>query len=233
MSLQTLWQSDLGVVVGSTVRGDDALALWRSLADGDGYPLIVGDLENVVTQATSSTRLPFDRSKAIAETLDPPSLIAGWRSELDEHVSELAEEGFDIVGEWPANVTRLDGITLTTDIRTGEPLDTVTVAQLPIGAGWTSAAFLSWGGWNACPGPEEHTAIHRYWWDAYGAQPVAVSGDVFEFVVGRPPTSRETAMALAWEQFGYCNDIVDQGVGTVSKLAAALIDSPFWYFWWD
>jgi hypothetical protein len=27
--------------------------------------------------------------------------------------------------------------------------------------------------------------------------------------------------------------IVDQGVGDVSTLAATLINSKYWYFWWD
>jgi hypothetical protein len=40
-------------------------------------------------------------------------------------------------------------------------------------------------------------------------------------------------MALAWEQYWYCLDIVDQGVGSVSALAATLLNSTYWYFWWD
>jgi len=40
-------------------------------------------------------------------------------------------------------------------------------------------------------------------------------------------------MELAKEQYIFCNDIVDQGVGTVSALAATLLDSNYWYFWWD
>ena len=28
-------------------------------------------------------------------------------------------------------------------------------------------------------------------------------------------------------------DIVEQGCGSVSYLAATLINSPYWYFWWD
>jgi hypothetical protein len=31
----------------------------------------------------------------------------------------------------------------------------------------------------------------------------------------------------------YCPDIVEQGVESVSALAAHLLDSPLWYFWWD
>ena len=38
---------------------------------------------------------------------------------------------------------------------------------------------------------------------------------------------------LALEQYAYCNDIVDQGVETVGRLADGLAKSSYWYFWWD
>ena len=40
-------------------------------------------------------------------------------------------------------------------------------------------------------------------------------------------------MDLAWEQYLYCQDIVVQGCETIANLAATLLNSPFWYFWWD
>jgi len=51
-------------------------------------------------------------------------------------------------------------------------------------------------------------------------------------VQSRPPT-REAALELAREQYVYCSDIVDQGVQTLSALAAVLMQSAWWYFWWD
>ena len=62
---------------------------------------------------------------------------------------------------------------------------------------------------------------------------VSITRDVIEFAVKNPPKTREAAMELAKEQYIFCNDIVDQGVGTVSALAATLLDSNYWYFWWD
>jgi hypothetical protein len=38
---------------------------------------------------------------------------------------------------------------------------------------------------------------------------------------------------LAREQYLYCGDIVDQGTGTLSRLATALMADDWWYFWWD
>jgi hypothetical protein len=41
------------------------------------------------------------------------------------------------------------------------------------------------------------------------------------------------ARRLASEQYAYCGDIVDQGIGTVDALGASLVGSIVWYFWWD
>jgi hypothetical protein len=42
-----------------------------------------------------------------------------------------------------------------------------------------------------------------------------------------------TADLLAREQYLYCSDIVWQGVGSVSNLSKTLLNSNYWYFWWD
>jgi hypothetical protein len=38
---------------------------------------------------------------------------------------------------------------------------------------------------------------------------------------------------LAQEQYAYCEDIVEQGTGSLANLAATLLDAPTWHFWWD
>jgi hypothetical protein len=48
----------------------------------------------------------------------------------------------------------------------------------------------------------------------------------------RPKTQAE-ALDLAREQYSYCSDIVEQGAGTLSALAAALMENDWWYFCWD
>ncbi len=60
-----------------------------------------------------------------------------------------------------------------------------------------------------------------------------MSADVIEMRVARPPTTREDAMALANEQYAYCEDIVHQGVESLSNLAATLLNGTVWFFWWD
>jgi hypothetical protein len=40
-------------------------------------------------------------------------------------------------------------------------------------------------------------------------------------------------MELAQEQYDFCPDIVLQGTGTLEPLAATLMASDWWFFWWD
>ena len=40
-------------------------------------------------------------------------------------------------------------------------------------------------------------------------------------------------METAVEQYGFCPDIVDQGVEQIGILADGLAKSELWYFWWN
>ena len=52
-------------------------------------------------------------------------------------------------------------------------------------------------------------AVAKYWFEQYGAIPAAMSHDELEFLLPTP-VSREKAMKVAAEQYGFCPDIVDQ-----------------------
>jgi hypothetical protein len=51
--------------------------------------------------------------------------------------------------------------------------------------------------------------------------------------VNRPAGTREDALRLAQEQFLFCGDLIHQGMGNVTNLAAILLEGQYWYFWWD
>ena len=111
---------------------------------------------------------------------------------------------------------------------------TATIALVPAAAAEDVVAVLGWGDWNACPLPEEHVAVLREWRKRYGAVVKAISPDTLELAVDRPPTNFDDALVLAREQYAYAPDIVDQGEhSSVGALAAALVDSRRWHFWWD
>ncbi|ADG73225.1 hypothetical protein Cfla_0306 [Cellulomonas flavigena DSM 20109] len=121
-----------------------------------------------------------------------------------------------------------------------EPVVTVAeedgvIALVPAAHGWQVPVILGWqGGVNYELEPVDHGVVLRDWHERYGAELVAMSGDqVLELLVDRPPTTPAEALAVAREQYDYCGDVVDQGVGTIEALAREQAGSASWYFWWD
>ena len=123
--------------------------------------------------------------------------------------------------------------TIPVDIVTGRPHKQVHVLLIPTATPWHIPAILGLGGWNECPFAEHHCARWRRWESEYGATPVGVSGDVVEFAVSDGPDTRDGAIALARQQFAYCEDLVFQGYESIMNLAAHLKGARTWYFWWD
>lgn len=106
------------------------------------------------------------------------------------------------------------------------------LAEIPVKNPWEIFAWLPFGGWNECPDTPVLMAASKHWYEKYGAVPALMTHDVLEFDLP-VPVSREDAMSLAWEQYVWCPDIVDQGCETVGALADTLAQSSKWYFWWD
>jgi len=137
------------------------------------------------------------------------------------------------IGDWPTGVApEGPGLTLANDLR-GKPLDKVHILLIPTTESAAVPAFLRWGGWNACPAPEYHVAALRSWHERYGAELVAIGGDVLNLRVTRRPQSRDEALALAREMYLYDEDIVSQGTETFAALGAMLMANDWWFFWWD
>lgn len=115
----------------------------------------------------------------------------------------------------------------------GNNEEEVILAYIPAKHPWEVIAWIPFGGWNECPMPEDMISVLQYWHEKYGAIPSLISRDVLEISVPEPITDAEEAFKLAKEQYAFCNDIVDQGVGSLEELAVALMNSTVWYFWWD
>lgn len=110
----------------------------------------------------------------------------------------------------------------------------VLIFELPTRKPWEAAAYIPFGGWNDCPSPDEMTAILKYWYEKYGAVPVAITHDTLEMSVPKP-VGAEAAAELAREHCAFTPDRVWQctGSGTFGEVAASLAVSPIWFFWWD
>jgi hypothetical protein len=152
---------------------------------------------------------------------------------VEEMIESTLLSGEPRIGEWPTEPMGAPQLSVATDTLSGAPLEKVLIVTLPTDDSSTIPAYLHWGHWNGCPAPEYHVAALRSWRERFGAELVGLSHDVMNVRVKSRPSTREAALDLAREQYVYCRDIVDQGVQTLSALAAVLMESDWWYFWWD
>lgn len=217
-----------------TTTGEKALGEWERLRrEGHGWPVVVGSDDALALLAEihgagtgDAPQRPYTPEAILAEA-DKVRLTRGEKTGLD--ISDPAA-----IGKWPpAGSVKGAGLSVALDMMTGKPLARAHILLLPARTGAEAPAWLRWGGWNECPMPAHHVAILRDWNRRYGAELVGMSGDVLNLRVTRRPKTREEALLLAREQYEYCVDIVDQGVGSLAALASALMEQDWWFFWWD
>lgn len=217
-----------------SIVGAEALALWhrlRALVEETGFwPILLGGEEDI-EEYTYDSWNSWDGGGQTPERVIEAGVQLDARIWVQERLTELGHGAPR--GPWPEDVPPFDTFTIPYDLHTWKPLPTVYIALVPTRHGWQAPAFLLYGGWNACPNPEQHVCMLKYWAETYGAEPVGMALSRVELRVNRPPTNRERALDLAQEQYAYCEDIVDQGTETLDVLAAGLLNGTSWYFWWD
>ena len=214
--------------------GTDALARWQELKSaGQGFPVVLGNDEKMLPLSLLRPSGPNGPNVP-----PPPSVeeilgaAAGIRFPDDLAKGKGADGPHDPpIGEWPASPDPSLGLSVAGNFR--GPLPKVYIALVPTDDWTTIPAHLCWGGWNDCPAAEYHVAAMRRWRDRYGAELVGMSFDTINLRVATKPKTRAEALALAREQYVYCNDIIDQGGQAYSALAASLMANDWWFFWWD
>lgn len=106
-------------------------------------------------------------------------------------------------------------------------------AEIPVKSPWEVFAWIPFGGWNDCPMPEEIMSATKLWYEKYGAVPGLIGGDCMEFYLPKPISDKDEALKLAEQQYGFCQDIIAQCIGTIKSLADSITKSTVWSFWWD
>ncbi len=208
----------------------DAYRQARARGEKEGFlPMLVAADELLLECFEDADQV---RAELLAAPLESgEEFLQKWLKEMKE---ELEEDEPDYWEELIGEVSDGEGIDSFLSLRdfNGKQTVPVVLAEIPVKHPWEVFAWLPFGGWNECPANEEHMAVAKYWFEKYGAVPALMTHDVLEYSLPAP-VSQEKAMEVAWEQFTYCSDIVEQGVGTVGRLADGLAQSKFWYFWWD
>lgn len=228
-----------------TSTGTEALGRWSALKDGRrGVPIMIGGDEELerILEAGLPNLDEIAATIARADTLGQEFDILAYRRKEAQRLRERLDaegkvEGTDEfqpeVGEWPNQPEVIAGPTVANDILSETPLPRVHLLLVPTKTNAEIPAWLGWGNWNANPSAEVHIAMLRKWGKSYGAELVGASSDTMNLRVSRRPKTRTEAMTLAREMYGYCPDLVDQGTQEFAPLAALLMASDYWYFWWD
>lgn len=227
------------------VRARSAVRAWEALSNAapqtGRWPLINGEVEDRDFQQEMQEDNEHTVEGGIrhAGTIKPTE----WLRERREDVAgefyddpETQAHFHDVLNQrqrWPEQPPRNPN--WHASILSFKPgwFNKVAISLVPTGAACETPVWMRFGGWNGSPEPGVHAAMMRYWQERYGAKPVCMKFDILEFKVDRPPATPEEARALALDQYLYCSDIVDQGVGTVDALAVTLWQAPTWFFWWD
>jgi hypothetical protein len=221
---------------------EQAVAVWKKLRSevpAMGYwPVICGSERHSE---------PLYRMFREAEKKSARNTPEGATPSIEEWIANRAKtQGEAPRGPWPGEAIPDSGIYLAKaprpiPARIGmrgrlpeRPPDLAAIMiLLPVPEWLEFFTFVSFGGWNECPFPSEHVRILHYWGEKYGLELIAMRQDTLEFNVAKQPGTREEAIKLAEEQFLYCADIVEQGTGTLERLAAGLLTQDHWFFWWD
>lgn len=228
------------VGVGSAVAAWEALE--GAVSQTGCWPLITGDAGDRDFQQEMQDLDPDAKVETVirrAGTID----LAAWMKKTQVEVSGQFDDDpearayFDGVVnkrlDWPERPAKQPVWHASLSSFGRGRCDKAAISLVPTVVPWETPAWMRFGGFNACPDPEVHVAIMRHWHERYGASPVCMTFDTLEFRIAGPPQTQEAARALALEQYVYCNDIVDQGMGSVDALAMSLWQAPSWFFWWD
>ena len=191
-----------------------------------GFPGSDGD--EVVSDPLDATAI---------DGLDAAAILAGywWDDDVafaedEEFRAILAPFGPDFPGLAPALVGELDPELMrralcqyTRDARIG-----LVPARRP-------ADVLAGLGWQGAVNSRETadiTAVLRSWEDRFGARLLEVGFAEVRLLVSRPPRTLEAALPIAAEHIAFSEE-AHGALSSVDEIARAIVDNPFWDFWWD
>ena len=248
-SLGVLCHTPEETLYGLSVRGSEAITVWTKLRENFArighWPVLVGQDEEV-NKLRERVQSPLNVDFQSADTIDAEDWFEQRYQQAIEEIEEFGyreknpptsdedKKFYGIPrGPWPEGDPRNQEFMIPLSLIKRKPLPKVHLALVPTIESWRVPALLRFGGWNECPSDEEHAAVMKYWQGRFGAEVVGITNAVVEMMVKHPPSTKNEAIALARQQYLYCQDIVEQGTETLEALAWTLLRGRVWYFWWD
>ena len=205
--------------------GERVIEAWerlRALTGGSGlYPVVLGtpeDLEEL--DASRPNSLPsIEAMRDAAARVDVAALLAA-------SASATATEG-----PWPDDGEPNEGFALPFDPETDTPFPEVVLALLNCSRSEDVPATLGLFG-EGLPDAATLGALLTRWQQTHGAEVVGLTASMLELAVERPPKTRADALLLARELTAIC-PALPASAGSLSALAATLLDSGSWFLFWE
>jgi hypothetical protein len=230
-----VWVSDKPITSAGIIWTDVAE---RSAASGL-QPFLLSGLDG-------GTARPWDTGEQVSEPEDTAAIdsmnaaevLEGWWWAVSE--DELAEDE-DLREMFAPFGERFPGLAAAIEEELDPELMRRAVMQYtrPARIGLVPAARpadilprLGWAG--ACNNrtASELAVVLRSWEDRFGARLLEVGFDDIRLLVSRPPQTLEAAQPIAAEHFAFADE-AHKGPQHIGEIARALVNNPFWDFWWD
>lgn len=93
-------------------------------------------------------------------------------------------------------------------------------------------ARMGWAGACNSRTASELVIVLRSWEERYGARLLEVGFASIRLLVSRPPQTLKTAQLIAAEHYAF-SDEAHNGLHQIDAIAQAVVNNPFWDFWWD
>jgi hypothetical protein len=223
--------------------GDAFLALSGAHARTGLVPVLFSPSRGADTASAGAFGVHGREDLSLLDAMSAQAVLAGYWEVDPEEFAELdmadqrAPFGPDFPGLAPAEQTRLSEDRLRSAAASEEPAFLALVvagrpADVPAAVGWSVFGSDSPGRPDARS--LQISTVLRSWETRFGARPLRIGGDsILRVLVERPPSTLETATALAAEHLAFADECDGRNGYSVSRLARILVGKPVWQFWWD
>jgi hypothetical protein len=189
---------------------------------------------------------PWDTGEQVGEpadieaagSMDPAQALEGWwpgPSEEELAADEELREMFGPFGERFPGLAPAVEQELDPELMRRAVIQYTRDARIGLVPAARPADILPRIGWaGACNNrtASELAVVLRSWEDRFGARLLEVGYADIRLLVSRPPQTLEAAQPIAAEHMAF-SDEAHKGPNRIPEIASAIVNNPFWDFWWD
>jgi hypothetical protein len=203
-------------------------------------PVLISGLFGGTARPWDDGEFSEPQDTAGVDELDVATLLGGWWWDLsDEEYEEggaevramLGPSGRRFPGLAPAISAEIDSE--LTRRALGQYTRDARMALVPASRPADVLPRLGWDGACNSRSSTEIAAVLRSWEDRFGARLLEVGFADIRLMVTRPPANLQDAERIAAEHFAFSDEAGGMGLRGVTDIAPALVNNPFWDFWWD